>query len=99
MTIADLVSKVQQYDPSLDGEWLTHVYDVADRAHEGQHRASGESYIAHPLAVADILADLELDRATIAAALLHDVVEDTFLTNDQVAEEFGAEIAALVDGV
>ena len=99
MTIADIISKVQQYDPSLDGAWLERVYEVADRAHEGQHRASGESYIAHPLAVADILADLEMDRATIAAALLHDVVEDTLLTNEQVAGEFGAEIAALVDGV
>ncbi|HEX3550644.1 MAG TPA: bifunctional (p)ppGpp synthetase/guanosine-3',5'-bis(diphosphate) 3'-pyrophosphohydrolase [Candidatus Elarobacter sp.] len=99
MTIHDLVSKVQQYDPSLDGAWLEHVYEVANRAHEGQQRASGESYIAHPLAVADILADLEMDRATIAAALLHDVVEDTFLTNEQVSEDFGAEIAALVDGV
>jgi len=99
MTIADIISKVQQYDPSLDGAWLERVYEVADLAHEGQHRASGESYIAHPLAVADILADLEMDRATIAAALLHDVVEDTLLTNDQVADEFGAEIAALVDGV
>jgi guanosine-3',5'-bis(diphosphate) 3'-pyrophosphohydrolase len=99
MTIADLVAKVQQYDPSLDGAWLEHVYEVADRAHEGQRRASGESYIAHPLAVGDILADLEMDRATIAAALLHDVVEDTVLTNEQVADDFGAEIAALVDGV
>ena len=99
MTIADLVTKVQQYDPSTDAAWLERVYDVADRAHEGQRRASGESYIAHPLAVADILADLEMDRATIAAALLHDVVEDTVLTNDEVAEQFGAEIAALVDGV
>jgi guanosine-3',5'-bis(diphosphate) 3'-pyrophosphohydrolase len=99
MTIADLVAKVQQYDPSLDGGWLERVYEVADRAHEGQRRASGESYIAHPLAVGDILADLEMDRATIAAALLHDVVEDTVLTNEQVAEEFGSEIAALVDGV
>ncbi|HTJ25071.1 MAG TPA: bifunctional (p)ppGpp synthetase/guanosine-3',5'-bis(diphosphate) 3'-pyrophosphohydrolase [Candidatus Limnocylindria bacterium] len=99
MTISDLVTKVQQYDPSLDGPWLEHVYEVADRAHEGQRRASGESYIAHPLAVADILADLEMDRATIAAALLHDVVEDTVLTNEEVAEQFGAEIAALVDGV
>jgi GTP pyrophosphokinase len=99
MTIADLVAKVQQYDPSLDGGWLERVYEVADRAHQGQHRASGESYIAHPLAVGDILADLEMDRATIAAALLHDVVEDTVLTNEQVAEEFGSEIAALVDGV
>jgi GTP diphosphokinase / guanosine-3',5'-bis(diphosphate) 3'-diphosphatase len=99
MTITDLVTKVQQYDPSLDGAWLERVYEVADRAHEGQRRASGEPYVAHPLAVADVLADLEMDRATIAAALLHDVVEDTVLTNEQVAEEFGAEIAALVDGV
>jgi GTP pyrophosphokinase len=99
MTITDLVRKVQQYDPALDAEWLDRVYDVANRAHEGQRRASGESYIAHPLAVADILADLEMDRATIAAALLHDVVEDTVITNDEVAEQFGAEIAALVDGV
>jgi GTP pyrophosphokinase len=99
MTIADLVTKVRQYDPSLDGAWLERVYEVADRAHEGQRRASGESYIAHPLAVADILADLEMDPATIAAALLHDVVEDTVITNEEVAREFGPEIAALVDGV
>src|SRR6202048_2095662 len=99
MTIHDLVAKVQQYDPSLEGPWLERVYEVADRAHEGQHRASGESYIAHPLAVADVLADLEMDRATIAAALLHDVVEDTAISNEQVAAEFGDEIAALVDGV
>jgi GTP pyrophosphokinase len=99
MTIADLVAKVRQYDPSLDGAWLERVYEVADQAHQGQHRASGESYIAHPLAVADILADLEMDQATIAAALLHDVVEDTVLTNEEVSREFGTEIAALVDGV
>jgi guanosine-3',5'-bis(diphosphate) 3'-pyrophosphohydrolase len=99
MTVSDLVSKVQQYDPSVEGAWLERVYEVADRAHEGQRRASGESYIAHPLAVADILADLEMDSATIAAALLHDVVEDTVITNEEVAEQFGAEIATLVDGV
>jgi guanosine-3',5'-bis(diphosphate) 3'-pyrophosphohydrolase len=99
MTIADLVAKVRQYDPTLDEGWLERVYEVADRAHEGQRRASGESYIAHPLAVADVLADLEMDRATIAAALLHDVVEDTAISNEQVAAEFGTEIAALVDGV
>jgi GTP pyrophosphokinase len=99
MTIADLVAKVQKYDPSLDGPWLERVYEVADRAHEGQRRASGESYIAHPLAVADILADLELDPPTIAAALLHDVVEDTVITNEEVAKQFGTEIATLVDGV
>ena len=99
MTIAELVQKVRTYDPSLDGSWLMRVYDMANRAHEGQRRASGESYIEHPLAVAGILADLEMDRQTIAAALLHDVVEDTSITTEQVGSEFGEEIASLVDGV
>jgi GTP pyrophosphokinase len=99
MTVADLVAKVQPYDPSLDGSWLTRVYEVAQRAHGGQLRASGESYIEHPLAVAAILADLEMDRQTIAAALLHDVVEDTTITSEEVSAEFGEEIASLVDGV
>jgi guanosine-3',5'-bis(diphosphate) 3'-pyrophosphohydrolase len=99
MTLADLIAKVQQYDPTLDGAWLTSVYDLADTAHDGQLRASGERYIDHPLHVAEILADLEMDRATIAAALLHDVVEDTVVTSEEVRETFGPEIAALVDGV
>jgi guanosine-3',5'-bis(diphosphate) 3'-pyrophosphohydrolase len=99
MTIAELVAKVQSYDPSLDGSWLMRVYDVAETAHDGQHRVSGESYIEHPLAVAAILADLEMDRQTIAAALLHDVVEDTTITSEEVAAQFGDEIANLVDGV
>ena len=99
MTVDDLIVKVQKYDTSLDGSWLTAVYQLADTAHEGQRRASGESYIAHPLAVADILADLEMDRATIAAAILHDVVEDTVVTSEEVSELFGTEIATLVDGV
>ena len=99
MTIAELTAKVTAYDPAADPEWLKRVYEVADRAHEGQRRASGESYIEHPLAVAAILADLEMDRQTIAAALLHDVVEDTTITSDQVSAQFGEEIAALVEGV
>ncbi|HEV3154297.1 MAG TPA: bifunctional (p)ppGpp synthetase/guanosine-3',5'-bis(diphosphate) 3'-pyrophosphohydrolase [Candidatus Baltobacteraceae bacterium] len=99
MTITELVQKVAAYDPSLDGSWLMRVYAMADHAHEGQRRASGESYIEHPLAVAGILAGLEMDRQTIAAALLHDVVEDTSVTTEQVAAEFGEEIATLVDGV
>src|ERR1700722_19963384 len=99
MTIAELIARVQAYDPSLDGAWLTRAYETADEAHEGQHRASGESYIEHPLAVAGILADLEMDRQTIAAALLHDVVEDTSITSEEVAEQFGEEIARLVEGV
>src|SRR5579864_8471088 len=99
MTIADLVLKVTAYDPSLDGSWLMRVYGRADNAHQGQRRASGESYIEHPLAVAGVLADLEMDRETIAAALLHDVVEDTSVTSEEVAAQFGDEIAQLVDGV
>jgi GTP diphosphokinase / guanosine-3',5'-bis(diphosphate) 3'-diphosphatase len=99
MTIDDLVSRVRQYDPSLDDGFLRRVYQTAQGAHAGQRRASGESYIEHPLAVARILADMEIDPATIAAALLHDVVEDTVVTIDQVSEQFGSEIANLVDGV
>ena len=99
MTVAELYAAVKAYDPSLEEGWLRRVYEVADRAHEGQRRASGESYIEHPLAVAGILAELEMDRQTIAAAILHDVVEDTTITSEQVAAEFGEEIASLVDGV
>ena len=99
MTIADLVANVRRYDPSLDPAWLESVYAVAEGAHREQRRASGESYIEHPLAVAAILADLEMDRQTIAAALLHDVVEDTVITSEEVGERFGEEIASLVDGV
>jgi GTP pyrophosphokinase len=99
MTIAELTGKVRHYDPTLDPSWLESVYAVAEGAHRGQLRASGESYIEHPLAVADVLADLEMDRATIAAALLHDVVEDTTVTSEEVAQRFGDEIASLVDGV
>jgi GTP pyrophosphokinase len=75
------------------------AYELADAAHEGQRRASGESYIEHPLAVAGILAELEMDHKTIAAALLHDVVEDTSITSEQVTEQFGEEVARLVEGV
>src|SRR5438270_3060909 len=99
MTIEELTTRVQTYDPSLDGSWLKSVYETAVQAHEGQRRASGEWYIEHPLAVAGILADLEMDRETVAAALLHDVVEDTSITNEEVAQLFGQEIANLVDGV
>jgi len=99
MTIADLVANVRRYDPSLEPACLGSVYALAEGAHREQRRASGESYIEHPLAVAAILADLEMDRATIAAALLHDVVEDTVITSEEVVERFGTEIAQLVDGV
>jgi GTP pyrophosphokinase len=97
--LEDLIARVQSYDPTVDADRLRAAYEVADKAHEGQQRASGESYIEHPLAVARVLADMEMDVATIAAAILHDVVEDTSITAEQVSEKFGPEIAQLVDGV
>jgi guanosine-3',5'-bis(diphosphate) 3'-pyrophosphohydrolase len=99
MVIDELETRVRQYDPSLEDGFLRRAFEMAEGAHEGQRRASGESYIEHPLAVARILADMEMDRATIAAAILHDVVEDTVVTSEEVAESFGTEIANLVDGV
>ncbi|HEY6326937.1 MAG TPA: bifunctional (p)ppGpp synthetase/guanosine-3',5'-bis(diphosphate) 3'-pyrophosphohydrolase [Candidatus Cybelea sp.] len=99
MTITELIERVRRYDASADAEALMRGYEVAVAAHEGQRRASGESFIEHPLAVAGILADLEMDHQTIAAALLHDVVEDTSITNEQVTAQFGDEISRLVDGV
>src|SRR5271170_5360780 len=95
----DLITKIRSYDPTVEEAWLRSVYELADAAHDGQRRASGEEYIEHPLAVARILADMEVDRATIAAAILHDVVEDTVVTSEEVAAKFGPEIAQLVDGV
>src|SRR6202042_2553806 len=99
MTIAELIERVRRYEPSADAERLTRVYELAVAAHQGQRRASGESNIEHPLAVAEILADLEVDHQTIAAALLHDVVEDTSVTSEQAPALFGDEVARLVDGV
>ena len=75
------------------------AFELADKAHEGQTRASGEPYIMHPLAVAEILANLQIDHETLIAALLHDVVEDTSYTKEDIEELFGSEVAFLVDGV
>jgi guanosine-3',5'-bis(diphosphate) 3'-pyrophosphohydrolase len=99
MTISDLIERVRRYDPGADPEWLARAYELAGAAHHGQRRASGESYIEHPIAVAGILAELEMDHQTIAAALLHDVVEDTSITSEQVSEQFGDEVSRLVEGV
>src|SRR5205807_6400299 len=82
-----------------DASLLTRAYQLARAAHEGQVRRSGDPYIQHPLAVARILAELGLDDITLSAALLHDSVEDTGVTLDEVASEFGDDVAAIVDGV
>ncbi|MBV8980559.1 MAG: bifunctional (p)ppGpp synthetase/guanosine-3',5'-bis(diphosphate) 3'-pyrophosphohydrolase, partial [Acidimicrobiia bacterium] len=85
--------------PRADATLITRAYEVAHAAHDGQVRRSGDPYIQHPLAVAKILADLGLDDVTLSAALLHDSVEDTGVTLEQVATEFGEDVAAIVDGV
>ncbi len=95
----DLVLRVRKYHPSGDISLIEKAYHVAAKAHENQVRKSGEPYIIHPLYVAIILADLEMDKETIAAGILHDVVEDTIMTYDEIADQFGTDVANLVDGV
>ena len=94
-----LIETIRQYHPSSDLSDIERAYKVAKEAHEGQFRKSGEPYIIHPLCVAIILAELELDKESIIAGLLHDVVEDTVMTSEDVEKEFGSEVALLVDGV
>ena len=94
-----LIQKLINYNPKADIAFLRKAYNVAEAAHRNQRRISGEPYIIHPLSVAKILADLELDLETLAGALLHDVVEDTEITLQDIEKEFDAEVALLVDGV
>ena len=95
----ELLEHIRKYHPSEDLTLIEKAYHIASKAHEGQVRKSGEPYIIHPLCVAIILADLELDKETICAGILHDVVEDTVMTNEEIREEFGEDVEHLVDGV
>ena len=95
----ELIGSIRKYHPSADISLVEKAYQVAEKAHEGQVRKSGEAYIIHPLYVAIILAELEMDKETIVAGLLHDVVEDTVMTDEEIKAEFGPEVALLVDGV
>ena len=95
----ELLTAVSKYHPSDDLTMIEQAYQVANEAHKGQKRKSGEPYIIHPLCVAIILADLELDKETIVAGLLHDVVEDTVMTSEELKNLFGEEVESLVDGV
>jgi GTP pyrophosphokinase len=97
--IDELIAEVAEYNPGVDRELLARAFRFAAKAHQGQQRRSGEEFIHHPYSVARICSELQLDDETIAAALLHDVVEDTEVTLDEVTAEFGEEIAQLVDGV
>ena len=95
----DLIQTIRRYHPSDDITMVEKAYKVATEAHKDQKRKSGEPYIIHPLCVAIILADLEMDKETIEAGLLHDVVEDTVMSLDDLTREFGSEVSFLVDGV
>lgn len=97
--VVPLVAAYRKRNPKGDGTLIEAAFEVARDAHSEQVRRSGEPYISHPLAVATIVAKLGLDDTTVAAALLHDAVEDTSVTTEQIAAEFGEEVAALVDGV
>ncbi|MGN0312611.1 MAG: RelA/SpoT family protein [Lachnospiraceae bacterium] len=95
----ELLACIAKYHPSADNSIIEKAYLTAREMHKEQKRKSGEPYIIHPICVAIILADLEMDKETIAAGLLHDVIEDTPMTKEKLAEEFGDEVALLVDGV
>ncbi|MBT4921592.1 MAG: bifunctional (p)ppGpp synthetase/guanosine-3',5'-bis(diphosphate) 3'-pyrophosphohydrolase [Rickettsiales bacterium] len=96
---SDLVNKIKEYNPNVDIERITKAFAFSDKAHAMQKRASGEPYIIHPLSVAGILVELKLDTDSIIAGLLHDTVEDTFVTHEVLEAEFGPDVANLVDGL
>src|SRR5258706_13704886 len=99
MRQTELVERVKAYDPGADEGLLNKAYVYAMKAHGKQFRASGDPYFAHPLEVAAILTDLKLDVPTIVTALLHDTIEDTLATYEDIKSSFGEENAGLVDGV
>lgn len=99
MNVQDLIARIKEYDPGADTALVGEAYRYSASMHEGQRRASGEAYVTHPLAVAAIIAEMRLDVPTIVTGLLHDAVEDTSATLDDIREGFGTEVAALVDGV
>jgi guanosine-3',5'-bis(diphosphate) 3'-pyrophosphohydrolase len=97
--IETIIDRVKQYNPSADVDLILRAYETAAEVHKGQERLTGEPYIVHPLAAAEILADLEMDSVSIAAALLHDVVEDRDYSLEKIKSNFGSDVATLVDGV
>jgi guanosine-3',5'-bis(diphosphate) 3'-pyrophosphohydrolase len=99
LQVDQLIERVRTYQPSADAGLIQRAYDYSFRMHAGQTRKSGQPYIVHPVSVAGIIADLRLDAASVCAGLLHDVVEDTLATTEDLTKEFGGEVAELVDGV
>ena len=99
MKIGDLVERIQSYYPTAEMDTIRRAYEFSADVHSGQKRLSGEPYLIHPMAVAGIIADLKLDVPSVVGGLLHDTVEDTLTTLDEIRDIFGSEVATLVDGV
>ena len=99
MNLTGLIERVRSYDSGADSDLIARAYDFSAAVHKGQKRASGEPYLIHPVEVASVIAELKLDVPSVVTGLLHDTVEDTLTTLDEVKAEFGDEVAALVDGV
>ncbi|HVB00478.1 MAG TPA: HD domain-containing protein, partial [Acidimicrobiales bacterium] len=97
--ISGLIEAVAVYHPDSDHEIVTRAVALAEQAHKGQTRLTGDPYVAHSIAVAEIVAELGLDEISVASALLHDVVEDTDITLEEISRDFGPTVAAIVDGV
>src|SRR4030095_14236482 len=97
--LEEISKEVQGYNPKADLAVIQKAYDFAEKVHRGQKRISGDPYVIHPLEVAQILSVMKLDVASITAGLLHDTVEDTSASLDEIKQDFGVEIATLVDGV
>ena len=95
----ELVERVKAYDPDADEAMLNHAYVYTVQKHGTQKRASGDPYFSHPVEVAGLMTDLKLDQETIVTALLHDTVEDTLATTEEIERLFGPDVARLVDGV
>jgi GTP pyrophosphokinase len=95
----DLINKIKSYNPQLDEKLLAKAYDIAKKYHKSQIRKSGEPFIIHPLEVAGILADIELDQTSIISAILHDLIEDTEFTYEKIKKEFGGNVADIINGV
>ena len=99
MTYEKLCEVIRETGKPYDMDMIARAYQVAEKAHGGQRRRSGEPYICHPLCVAQLLVELGMDSESVAGALLHDVVEDTNISLSQISREFGPSVALLVDGV
>src|SRR5258706_11244036 len=95
----DIADRILEYDPNCDLALLQRAYVFSAKVHEGQERLSGEPYLVHPLEVASILVDLRMDDVTVAAGLLHDTIEDTLTTLDEIRRRFGERVAFLVEGL